>query len=37
MTDEEMISCLGNATICVFAADYAEVSIVSFLNDVVQY
>lgn len=25
MTDEEMLACFANATVCVFAADYAEV------------
>ena len=26
MTDEEMVACFSNATVCVFAADYNEVS-----------
>lgn len=26
MSDEDMLACFGDATVCVFAADYAEVS-----------
>lgn len=31
MSDEAMLECFGNATICVFAADYAEVTNASIL------
>lgn len=32
MTNEKMLECFGNATVCVFAADYAEVSSGRYLS-----
>lgn len=29
MSDEDMLACFANATVCVFAADYAEVMSIS--------